>query len=91
MENLCEQLKEATAAMKFGLINELQKKVTSLTTSPNGNRNFSGEIIQKPPQYFKMAEIQGIDHSNKTIHLKVDASSYPTAINGLMETTTPLT
>ena len=68
--------------MNFELISELQKKVESITSPSNDNGNFNEEIIPKPPNYFKMAKLEGIDHQQKTIHLKVKSSSFPTSVCG---------
>ena len=83
IEDIRQKLVEAASVMNFALVNELQKKVESITTSQTNNRIINNEtIIPKPPDYFKMAKVEGIDHSQSTIHLKVKSNSYPTAVSG---------
>ena len=39
-------------------------------------------IIPKHPHYFKIATIEGVDHSTRTIHLNIAPSNVPTSICG---------
>ena len=88
IEDYCRQLKQAADEIDFektdqlrALIQEKQKQrqqASDLTP-----RITKKTIIPKPPYYFKIATIEGIDHSTSTIHLNIAPSNVPTSICGV--------
>ena len=72
LEDYCRQLKQDADEIDFEKIDQLQaliqeKQKQRQQASHLTPRNTKETIIPKPPHYFKIATIEGINHSTRTI------------------------
>ena len=87
LEDYCKQPKQTSNAIDFEKIDQLlaliqEKQEQRQQTSDLTPRINKETIIPKSPHYFKVATIEGINHSTRTIHLTIALSNVPTSICG---------
>ena len=85
LEQLHTDLKEAANALDFKSMNALKTSIQALQeeiTNSNQSTITENTIIPKPPHYFNIATLKGIDHAEKTISLEISPENVPTSICG---------
>ena len=87
LEDYCKQLKQAADAIDFEKIDQLQALIQErqeqrLLASDLTLKINKEMLIPNSPHYFKIATIEGIDHSTRTIHLTIAPPNVPTTICG---------
>ena len=82
IDELHSQLKEATNVLDLERVQRISLEIQDLVNSSHGTGLSDDIIIPKPPNYFKMATLKGVDHESKIIHLEIRSENVPTSICG---------